>query len=97
MGGAGRLSAENCQWQLVRSAARIPRRAAIRLIAVGLSADDGGQPPSHVTSRYVVGVSKWLGAKRSQQAMKSAAITGPMTKPVSPNMDIPPRVEISTT
>ena len=29
--------------------------------------------------------------------MNKAAIAGPMTKPVSPNMAMPPSVEISTT
>lgn len=53
--------------------------------------------------------SSWAGARshrsrcarsvtnRSQLAMKSAAITGPITNPVSPNSAIPPSVEISTT
>ena len=38
-----------------------------------------------------------VGAKRSQVAMNNAAITGPITNPVRPNKDMPPRVEISTT
>lgn len=33
---------------------------------------------------------------RSHPAMNSAAITGPMTKPLRPNVAMPPSVEIST-
>ena len=40
--------------------------------------------------------SVWFGAKRSQLAMNSAAITGPMTKPVRPKSPMPPSVEMST-
>ena len=35
--------------------------------------------------------------KMSQAAMNMAAITGPMTKPLSPKVARPPSVEISTT
>ena len=35
-------------------------------------------------------------ANRSQAAMNSAAITGPITKPLMPNSAMPPTVDIST-
>lgn len=36
-------------------------------------------------------------SKSDHAAMKSAAISGPMTKPLTPKSEMPPTVEISTT
>ena len=43
------------------------------------------------------GMPSGRGANRSQLAMNSAAMSGPITKPFRPNKAMPPRVEISTT
>ena len=43
------------------------------------------------------GCASGVAENRSQQAMNSAAIAGPITKPFKPNSAIPPSVEISTT
>ena len=48
--------------------------------------------------RYEIALSCFLCLEKiSHAAMNIAAITGPMTKPLSPNASIPPSVEISTT
>ena len=74
-----------------------PRTSGVSAVAKSMGAGVFAAEVSVIISYQRLSCGLVDSEKMSQAAMNMAAITGPMTKPLSPNVARPPNVEISTT